>query len=36
MQLLEIGVATQFLCRDGISALVLVVALFLVLSEFLS
>ena len=36
MQLLQIGVATQFLCRDNISILDLVSTLFLVLSEFLS
>ena len=36
MQLLQIGVAAQFLCRDIISVLVLVATLFLVLSEFLS
>ena len=35
MQLLQIGVATQFLCRDIISVLVLVATLFIVLSEFL-
>ena len=36
MQLLQIDVATKFLCRDSISVLVLVATLFLVLSEFLS
>ena len=36
MQFLQIGVATQFLCHDKISVLVLVATLFLVLSEFLS
>ena len=36
MQLLQIGVATQFLCRDSISVLVLVATQFLLLSEFLS
>ena len=36
MQLLQIGVVTQFLCRDNIFVLVLVATLFLVLSEFLS
>ena len=35
MQLLQIGVATQFLCRDSISVLVIVATLFLVLSELL-
>ena len=36
MQLLKIGVATQFLCHDSISVLVIVATLFLVLSEFMS
>ena len=36
MQLLQIGVATKFLCRDNIFVLVLVATLFILLSEFLS
>ena len=36
MQLLQIGFAIQFLCRDSISVLVLIATLFLVLSKFLS
>ena len=36
MQLLQIGVMNQFLCRVNISALVLVAIMFLVLSKFLS
>ena len=36
MKLLQIDVATQFLCCDSIFVLVLVATLFLVLSEFLS
>ena len=36
MHLLQIGVATQFLCPDSISVLVLVATLLLVLFEFLS
>ena len=36
MQLLQIGVATQFLCRNRIYVLVIVVIMFLVLLEFLS
>ena len=36
MQLLQIGVVTQFLCRNSMSVLVLVATMFLVLSEFLS
>ena len=36
MQLLQIGVMTKFLCRISIFVLVLVVIMFLVLSEFLS
>ena len=36
MQLLQIGVVTQFLSRVSISVLVLVATMFLVLSEFLS
>ena len=36
MQLFQIGVATQFLCRDKIFVLVLVSTLFILLSEYLS
>ena len=36
MQLLQIGVMTQFLCCDNIYVLVLVAKLFIVLLEFLS
>ena len=36
MQLLQIGVVTQFLCHNSISVLVLVATMFLILSEFLS
>ena len=36
MHLLQIGVATQFLCHNSISVLVLVATMFLVLSEVLS
>ena len=36
MQLLQIGVAARFLCRDSISVLVLIATMFLALLQFMS